>query len=96
MNHALDDILFVELLDGDAAYELALLLAPEWPATVQPWDDYWIVAVDLPTEPSELALVLRAVERWATERGLWNVPFRLDGREYEMEIGTPSTPVAAA
>jgi hypothetical protein len=88
----LDDILFVELLDGAAANQLRGVLAPDWLASVQPWDDAWIVGVDLRPEPDDLARLLRTVERWATERGFWSVPFRLDGRDYELEISPAGVP----
>jgi hypothetical protein len=94
VDHVLDDLLFVELRDAAAAEELARILAPEWIASVQPWDHSWIVAVDLRPGPDDLALLLRAIERWATERGFWSVPFRLDGRDYEMEIDAANVPAA--
>ncbi len=92
VHHVLDDILFVELREEAAAEQLGLILAPDWLTAVQPWDNSWIVAVDLRTEPDDLALLLRAIERWATERGFWSVPFRLDGRGYEMEISAANVP----
>ncbi len=90
----LEDILFVELLDEAAAQQLRRILAPNWLTAVQPWDNAWIVAVDLRPELDDLARLLRTVERWATRRGFWSVPFRLDGRAYELEISAADVPAS--
>ena len=86
MEHALDNILHVQLREEASAEQLGRILAPDWDTTIQPWDYSWIVAIELRHEPHDLALLLRAVERWGAARGLLRIPFHLDGREYGLRV----------
>ena len=44
----------------------------------------------------DLALLLREVEAWVAERGLWELWFYLDGRSYLLGTGNVDAAASAA
>lgn len=89
-----DDIRF-EVPQEDAAQDLCRLLESSH-SCVEPTDNAWSVHAALGVDSMALALLLRRVEAWVAERGLYAIRFRLDGRWYVMESGEATWALEAA
>jgi hypothetical protein len=89
-----DDIRF-EVPQEDAAQDLCQLLELSQ-SHVEMTDSAWSVQAAPGVDPIALALLLRRVEAWVAERGLYAIRFHLDGRWYVMESGEATWALQAA
>jgi hypothetical protein len=89
-----DDIRF-EVPQEDAAEDLCQLLESSH-SHVEMTDNAWSVRAAPDIDPTALALLLRRVEAWVAERGLYAIRFHLDGRWYVMESGEATWALEAA
>jgi hypothetical protein len=81
----LADVVLFEVLPSDVDSLLERLHA-ERLVWVHFRDGSQFVAASLRSEASDLAALLRTVERWATERGLSGISFEVDGRSYLLRL----------
>lgn len=79
-----DEIVVFELPEEAEAERLWLRLLPARLAWMHRRGDVQCVSAVLRAEPGDLALLLRELEEWLTERDLPEVPFELDGRTYSL------------
>jgi hypothetical protein len=89
-----DDIRF-EVPQEDAAQDLCQLLESSR-SHVEMTDNAWSVHAAPGVDPMALALLLRRVEAWVAEKGLYAIRFHLDGRWYVMESGEATWALEAA
>jgi hypothetical protein len=93
----LTDELVLEIPDRVRAEDLRGRLCPRWPVTLDEGADAVVVKVSLRrNEAGDLALLLRDVESWVSERALCAIRFHLDGRTYILEAGEASWASLAA
>jgi hypothetical protein len=76
------DVVLFELPERDAADALARRLQDCWVVWTAQEEDTCILGAELRPAGDDLAYLLRAVSEWASQRGLAEVPFLLDGRAY--------------
>ncbi len=89
-----DDIRF-EVPQEDVAQDLCQLLESSH-SHIETTDNAWSVHAAPGVDPMALALLLRRVEAWVAERGLYAIRFHLDGRWYVMESGEATWALEAA
>jgi hypothetical protein len=89
-----DDIRFA-VPQEDAAQDLCQLLESSH-SHIETTDNAWSVHAAPGVDPMALALLLRRVEAWVAERGLYAIRFHLDGRWYVMESGEATWALEAA
>lgn len=89
-----DDIRF-EVPQEDAAQDLCRLLE-SWHSHFEMTNNAWSVHAAPGVDPMALALLLRRVEAWVAERGLYAIRFHLDERWYVMESGEATWALEAA
>jgi hypothetical protein len=87
MGVAEQDAIHFELADFLVAVRLARVLSPTWQVIIESRDGINIVAPHLRPDPEDLALVLRAVERWIEEESLLAILCEIDGRKYVLQAG---------
>ena len=75
-----------ELLDFAAAARLMRRLSAERSAALL-FEEPYVVAAAIQSEPSDLATLLRDVEAWVAEESLCAIRFMLDGRIYVLRAG---------
>jgi hypothetical protein len=77
------DTIRFEIPQRSTAAHLCRRLRSRWLESLEPNDGVgWIVSAWLRAEASDLATLLRDVEKWVAERGLNELWFQLDGRSY--------------
>lgn len=79
-----DEIVVCELPDEEAAQRLWLRLSPARLAWMHRRGGVHCVSAVLRAEPGDLALLLRELEDWLSERDVSEVQFELDGRTYSL------------
>jgi hypothetical protein len=79
-----DEIVVFELPEEAEAQRLWLRLLPARLAWMHRRGDVHCVSAVLRAEPGDLALLLRELEDWLSERDVDAVPFELDGRMYSL------------
>jgi hypothetical protein len=79
-----DEIVVFELAEEAEAQRLWLRLVPARLAWIHRRGDAHCVSAVLRAEPGDLALLLRELEDWLSERDVAQVPFELDGRTYTL------------
>ena len=89
-----DDIRF-EIPQAGAAQDLCRLLESSH-SHVEMTDNAWSVHAAPGVDPKALASLLRRVEAWVADRGLYAIRFHLDGRWYVMESGETTWALEAA
>jgi hypothetical protein len=80
------DVIHFELPDHRSAVRLAARLDDTW-ALQRTSAQIPLVSVQLRPEPNDLALLLRAVERWVAERSLIAIRYEVDEHEYVLAAG---------
>lgn len=90
MTHLSDEISF-ELPTAKTARALQIQLTLEGAAERAQEDEVWIVSVEL-DETTDLAHLLRVVERYVLRGGLGAIRYHLDGRAYVLDAGEASWP----
>ncbi len=96
MSLELRDTVVFETLDRVAAEHLSNRLRSCWSGSLERYDHLWLVAAELRPVEGDLALLLRAVEAWVAERGLWELWFYLDDRSYLLGTGSVDAAASAA
>ena len=76
------DVVLFELPSYLLAEALETRLGAEWNAWLEPRRVGWTIGVELRPDEGDLAVLLDAVVRWATDLRLPAVLFELDGRSY--------------
>ena len=79
-----DEIVVFELPEEAEAQRLWLRLLPARLAWMHRRGDVHCVSAVLRAEPGDLALLLRELEDWLSERDVSEVLFELDGRTYSL------------
>ena len=93
----LSDTIRFEIPHRPAAADLCQRLRSRWPESLEREDGGgWIVSARLRADASDLATLLREVERWVAERGLHELWFQLDGRSYLLRSSHVDSPTANA
>jgi hypothetical protein len=82
-----DDAVRFEIVDLTAAAGHARRLALNWSVTLHERRGVNLVTVELRPRPTDVADLLREVERWIAEESLHAIRFDLDGRGYVLEAG---------
>jgi hypothetical protein len=80
------DQLFVEVADFPEAARLTRRLGQTRTAAVLGEDPY-VVTAAFSSEPVDLAELLREIESWVEDEGLFAIRFLLDDRVYVLEAG---------
>jgi hypothetical protein len=75
-----------EILDFAAAARLMRRLSAERSAALI-FEEPYVVAAAIQSEPNDLATLLREVEAWVAEESLCAIRFMVDGRIYLLEAG---------
>jgi hypothetical protein len=94
ISNPLNEVVMFEIPGFEDATQLSARLAEDWFSWVQSHDQLRLVAVMLRPEDGDLAVLLRAVQRWGSECGRVLIPFELDGRRYALDTDA-RTSVAA-
>jgi hypothetical protein len=81
------DAVEFEVADLPTAARLTRRLAPTRMVDVRQHADCTVVTVTLGRRPTDVAALLREVERFIAEESLCALRFRLDGRTYVLESG---------
>jgi hypothetical protein len=84
------DTLHFEVLDLSDAAHLCERLARRWIVHLAYERPLWIAKAVLRPRGGDLAVLLREVEAWTSERGLGELWFHLDGRVYLIRAKTPA------
>ena len=84
----LDQVHF-EIADFVTAVRLTRRLGHDRMVALLQDDDLNIVTTELRSEPTDLAVLLRAVEAWIVEESLCAIRYLLDGQIYVLEAGGP-------
>jgi hypothetical protein len=95
-NTAMNETVLFEIPGFEDATQLCGRLAMDWLTWVQSYDSLRFVAVLLLPEEGDLAVLLRAVQRWIAGRGIDRVRFELDGRRYTLDAGKAASTAMAA
>lgn len=96
MEPDLSNVVLFEIPNGPAARGLLARLAPTWPGAVVDGGDVWTVLAELRPFQDDLALLLRAVQRWLVLVGFYAIRFQVDGRYYVLEARDPALTAAVA
>jgi hypothetical protein len=81
------DAVQFEIGDLASAVRLTRRLSPYWLVTFEEGFHACLVTVQLRHRPDDVAVLLRAVERFVAEESLRAVRYSLDGRGYVLEAG---------
>jgi hypothetical protein len=92
----LNELVFFEIPGVELAAQLCEEVGSERLAWIQSGGSIRRVAVLIQPEDGDLAAILRTVERWVADHGLFAIRFELDGRTYVLEAGESSWSTAAA
>ena len=96
LTYGLNDALLFEVPDRAAAEQLSTRLRQRtWIEWVEERDGEWFVSALLRPSRGDLAILLREVEAWASERGLDELWFLLDRRSYLLKVGDSELASAA-
>jgi len=85
-----DEIILFEMPNEDEAERLWLHLQPTRKAWLHQREDSHLVVVVLRAESADLALLLRELEAWLSDRDVPQLQFELDGRTYSLR-GRPES-----
>jgi len=96
VGNPLNEVVLFEIPGFEDATGLAARLAEDWFSWVQTHDTLRLVAVMLREDDGDLAVLLRTVQRWGSERGRAVIPFELDGRQYALDAGARESESLAA
>jgi hypothetical protein len=93
---AFSDTIRFEIPKRPAAAHLCRRLRSRWLESLEEDDGRWIVCARLRAETGDLATLLREVETWVAERGLYELWFELDGRSYLLRAPHVDSPTVTA
>jgi hypothetical protein len=93
---SLNETVVFELFDAARGERLCERLRPSWHVGLYECDDFVLVAAELRPREDDLAILLRAVSRWAGDDAVPALRFHLDGRAYVLDAGTALSRVTAA